>query len=501
MGNISWGDFMNYLLFISRFAAFCVDYIIFFVLSYFLSKLGTMGYFILLFVFFIYRYLTTALWGATAGMMILRIKLVNKGFKSCLKREIYRFSSALFYLGYIYALFNKAHQTFHDHVSGTIVVFGKTGDKNISKIKRNKIVFIISTILLVFSSLRWLSYVVLNDIGLIGLERVYVSEEYYQSFEGDNLISLSQDELYMKTLGRKYITLIDVEGKATLARLSNKLKYTEVYKLNIENGKITGEYLYRVNIPIQFVCSGNFRGSTDMCGVSPQHKIILVDQKGSIYGEENIGLGSILTLRCGDMDLDGREEAVVLGRGGDVEVFKLEGKDFRKIFSGKIGEDIVPESFYIDKGLVVVGRGNDKKILYFYDFRNGKFVYRNKKDFKVRSVSSAAKLHDNIIVSHVFRNNMTFRRGNTQLLEVYSIKDGINRLYNLGARPGRGYSYMVRVLEDIVDIDRDGIEEIVLKAVGKDDVMGQGYIVEVYREKKGTLWVNKVLTWLEGVLY
>ena len=495
------GDYMNYILIISRFAAFLLDYIVLYGSLYFLSRYSTTGYVIALVIFFLYRYLTTAILGATVGMLLLKIRLISYSHRICLKREIYRFASALFFLGYIYALFNKKHQTFHDNASGTYVVFSKSKDEGKEKLEKKRFVTMMSTLLLAISATRWLSFMVLNDFGLIGLKRVYESEQYYQSFEGDNLLSISQDELYMKTLGRKYITVVDMEGKPTLIRISNKLKYTEIYKLNLSGDKIIGDYIYTVNMPILFVCSGNFRGKVDMCGVSPQNKVVLVDEKGNIYGEGQSNLGSILTLRCGDIDQDGRDEAVILGRGGDVEIFKLQGDKFQTIYSGKMGEDIIPESFYVDKGMVVVGKSHEKKLLYFYDFKNNKFVFRDKKHFKVDAVSSVAKINEGIIVSHVFRNSMTFKKGRIQLLEIYGIEDGVKRVYNLGKRPGRSYSYMVRTLEDVIDIDGDGTEEIILKAVGKEDVMGQGYIVEIYRESKGWMTLNRVLTKLEDILH
>ncbi|TDT50559.1 RDD family protein [Fonticella tunisiensis] len=493
---------MNYMLIVSRLAAFIVDYIIFSIIYLFFDLLGVWGYLISLLIFFLYRYITTALFGATIGMMLLRVKLVKYDFAICLKREIYRFASSLFYIGYIYGLFDKGLQTFHDNASGTCVVFNNPEkNKKADNVSVNRIVYIISTILLVLSSLRWISYFMLNDIGLIGLHKIYTSSEYFQSFEGDNLLSLSQDELYMKTLGRKYLAIIDIEGKQSLIRISNKLKYTEVYRLNPVGKELIGQFIYRVNMPIQFICSGTFKKGMDLCGISPQNKIILVDGSGSVYAEGQVSLSNILTLRCGDIDKDGIDEAVVLGRGGDVEVFKFHEEKLSKVYSGKIGEDIIPRSFYVDNGIAVVGDGDKKKLLYFYDFNGSKFIFKGKRDFNVREVSSISKIDKGVIVSHVFRNNMTFKKGNIQLLEVYDIKNGMRRIYNFGSRPGRRYSYYVRTLEDVIDINGDGEDEVILKAVGRDDVMGQGYFVEIYQMRGPGLMLNRIFSKIEEILY
>jgi hypothetical protein len=58
---------------------------------------------------------------------------------------------------------------------------------------------------------------------------------------------------------------------------------------------------------------------------------------------------------------------------------------------------------------------------------------------------------------------------------------------------------MVRNLEGIYDINDDGKKEIVLKAVDKDDVMGQGYRIEIYQLGKVNLFLNRILCYFENI--
>jgi hypothetical protein len=305
----------------------------------------------------------------------------------------------------------------------------------------------------------------------------------------------------MKTLGRKYTTMIDINKKPTLIRISNKLTYIEVYRLLIKDKRILGDYLYKIDMPIQFICSGNFRGKNEMCGLSPKNDLVLIDEKGTLYGQGKVSLGSVLTLMCGDIDSDNQDEAVILGRGGDVEVFKLNGDKLDRIYKGKIGEDIIPQAFYISQGIVVFGKAHEKSMVYSYDFKENTFLFKDKKYIEAKNVSYASKLDGSFIISHVYRNSMTFGIGNIQLLEAYDTDRSEKKKYNFGLRPGRRYGYMVRTLEGVCDIDGDGSEELIIKAVGKSDVMGQGYVVEIYKPQKGMLLVNRVLTIIEDILY
>lgn len=489
---------LKYIFIASRVGAFITDIIPFYILVYLLSHYGVGGYIVALLFLFLYRYITTAYFGATPGMMILKLKLKKYSFKICLKREIYRFASALFWIGYLTGLIDHNNRTLHDIMSDTYVVYSENRSV---KETRKKYITIIANILLVISIVRWGSFFILNDIGLIGFKKAYSSDEYYQSFDGDNLTSMSQDELYMKTLGRKYTTLVDINKKPTLIRIANKLTYIEVYRLYIEDNRILGDYLYKIDMPVQYICSGNFRGKNEMCGLSPKNDLVLIDEKGNLYGKGKVNLGSVLTLMCGDIDSDNQDEAVILGRGGDVEVFKLNGNKLDRIYKGKIGEDIIPQAFYIWSGIVVFGRAHEKSVVYSYDFKDNAFLFKEKKYIDAKDVSFASKLDGSFIISHVYRNNMMFTIGNIQRLEVYDTEKSPKRKYNFGLRPGRRYGYMVRTLEGVCDIDGDRNEEIIVKAVGKDDVMGQGYIVEIYKPQAGLLLVNRVLTIIEDILY
>lgn len=489
---------MRYIFIASRFAAFIIDYIIFYILYYFISPLGIVGYTFLIIAFFLYRVLSSTYFGSTIGMMLLKLKLLRHDFKTCFKREVYRFASALFYIGYIYALIDTYGRTIHDIASDTMVIY-KDSKKSIPESKTY--IKILSTILLIISSIRWVSFFVLNDVGLLGLKKICTSDTYYQSFEGDKLLSLSQDELYLKTLGRKYTALIDINEKPYIIRISNKLKYTEVYRLNVKDNSIIGEYIYTVNLPLQFICSGKFITNRDLCGISPDNYIVLIDERGKIYGKNEVKISSIISLKCGDIDNDNYDESIVLGTDGKVEIYKMKKDILERIYSGKFGEDIVPIAFYIDDGVRVLVKGDNKSILYHYKFVNNKFVFQSKKYIKTENVGNIQKYNDYIILSHIIRNNMIFKRGTIQNFEVYSQNYKITRLYNFGKRPGRRYDYSVRCLEDVYDIDGDREEEIILKSVKKNDVMGQMYKIEIYKPIKGLLYINRILSFFEDILY
>ncbi|QCX33463.1 RDD family protein [Caloramator sp. E03] len=489
---------MRYIFIVSRFAAFIVDYIIFYILYYFIAPFGIVGYIFLIIAFFLYRVLLSTYFGSTIGMMLLKLKLLKHDLKTCIKREVYRFASALFYIGYMYALIDRHGRTIHDIASDTIVVYN--GSKK-SMPESKGYVKILSIILLVISSIRWISFFILNDIGLLGLKKICTSDTYYQSFEGDKLLSLSQDELYLKTLGRKYTTLIEINKKPCIIRISNKLKYTEVYSLNIQGSSITGEYVYTVNLPLQFICSGKFIRNRDLCGISPNNYIVIVDDRGKVYGKNEVKISSIISLKCGDIDNDDYDESIVLGMDGKVEIYKMKGNVLERIYSGKFGEDIIPIAFYIDDGVRVLVKGDGKSILYHYKYVNKKFVFESKKYIKTKDVGNIQKYNHYIILSHIIRNNMIFKRGTIQNLEVYNLNDKITRLYNFGKRPGRRYDYSVRCLEDVYDIDGDEEDEMILKSVKKDDVMGQMYKIEIYKPLKELLYINRILSFFEDILY
>lgn len=487
----------KYILLASRIGSYIIDYILFMIVTYFLGKMGVYGYLLSLIIFFVYRYLMTAFFGATIGMIALKLTLDEFDKKRCLKREVFRFASAFYFIGYFYGIFDSLGRTFHDIASGTFVRYRDSKPREIIETFWVKIIIYI---IFVISVTKWTTSFILNDIGNIGLKKICSSEEYFQSFDGDNLISYSQQELYLNTLGRKYIAVVDFGDKPSLVRIANKLKYTEVYKLNINNSKLTGEYAYKVNLPLQFICSGVFKDKLELCGISPNKDMVILDDKGSILGRSKVKLQKVLTVKCGDINNDGKAEIVVLGRNGDIEVFDYINENLTSIYNRKIGEDIIPQAFYIDKDIVVAAKGDNKSILYTYKFGENGFVYRDRKSINVSEISNINKANNDFILSNIYRNNMIFRVGNIQRFEMYAMTNKIKKLYNFGNRPARRYAYLVRNLEGVYDINNDGQKEIVLKAVGKEDVMGHGYVVEIYRFSKAGLVLNRVLTWINGVM-
>lgn len=488
---------MKIIFILSRVGSYLIDYILYSIMLYGLSKYKLTGYVISLIVFFLYRYITTAQFGATLGMKLLKLKLSHYSYKICLIREVYRFASAFLWIGYFIGLFDVYNRTLHDIMANTFVAFNdKAPEKKLPK----KILLLAFNILLVLSITRWVVSFVLNDIGMIGLKRVYSSDMYYQSFEGDNLTSISQDELYMKTLGRKYTTVVEMKGKPALIKISNKGTYIDLYKLNLKDSIISEAYLYKISMPLQYICSGNFRGKLELCGLSPQNDLVLIDEYGKFLGKNRVELVSVVKLMCGDIDLDNSDEAVILGRGGEVEVYKFNEGLLKRIYKGRFGEDIIPQTFYISKGISVFGKGEDKVPLYSYIFSNNKFILKDKKYIKAKEISFASGFLNGVIVSHVNRNNMMFRVGDTQIMNVYKNQNNFKKVYNFGLRPTKGYDYMVRAVEGVYDIDGDGIKELIIKAVKKSDVMGHGYIVEIYKPQDNLLALNRIFTQINDVL-
>jgi len=479
---------MKIAIIFSRFASFVIDYLLYGIIYYFLLKLGVLGFIIANVILFLYRVLTLTFLGGTFGMKLLKLKIYNNSFKNVLKREFYRIASCFYYLGYLYSFIDKDARCLHDIASSTYVGYEKKDFKDKGSIFIN--------VLLVLSLLKFSSAFLLNDVGLIGLKKVASSDEYFQSFEGDNLLSLSSDELYLKTLGRKYTSSIDIKGKRTLIRLSNKLRYSEIYKLNFNKDKIIGDFLYKVDIPLQFINSVNFRGKYELLGVSPMGDLVLIDEKGKIISRYKLKF-DIFMLKCGRLDGDEFDEAVLLDRNGNVQVFKYEN-GLKLVYSGKIGEDIIPKCFYIDEGIYIITNASDKNLFYHYKFEDGKFYFVYKKYLKKNGINDIFKFNDGFLASSVYRNNMSLRIGNIQKLEYYDLN--LNRILNFGKRKARLYAFYVRNVEDVVDIDGDGKEEIILKAFGSSDVYGQGYMVEVYKMSKWGIFLNKVLSFLEDFL-
>lgn len=490
---------MKKLLFLaSRLGAYLIDSLIFMIILYLIRRLGASAYVLVLLLKFAYRVLTTGLWGCTIGMKILKLKLDKYSLKLCITRELYRAGSCLLYLGYLAAVVDSYGRTLHDLAAGTMVVYG--GEKDLPQPKKRFVFKIIAAVMVLLSVSRWGIRFLTDDLGLIGLKKTAVSAEYYQSFEGDNLVSLSQNELYLKSVGRKYTTPVEFDDGIHLVRICNKKTYTELYRLDVEDKEITGAYIGNINVPLQFMCSGMFRSKIEMVGVSPSGSIYFIDNKGNYYAERTLSIDNTVTLSCGDIDRDGRDEAVVMGRDGDVEIFKYRDGEVLSLYSGKAGEDIRPETFYISGNLVISGEEKNDRVLYTYEFEDNALKYKSKAVLDTDSSGRILRFGDGAIISYIYRNNMIFNVGRIQRLEVYSINGKVRRLYNFGNRIGRMYDYRVRSLENIFDLDGDGIDEIVLKAMEKDEVEGERYYIEVYKTSPFWLGVNRAITFLDGLM-
>jgi len=478
------------ILIVSRFAAFMIDLVVFVVVYIVTADLGAYSYLLGYIALFLYRIIMQGKYGKTLGMMLLKIRLNKFSYKIALKREVYRIASSLYYLGYIYALFDKKLRTFHDISSGVYVDYV---DKDIEETKDNKIIFYISSVLLVVSLIQGTSRFLINEIGQFGLNKYLLSGEYYQSFEGDNLLSLSQDELFLKTVGRKYTAVIEEGRNKVIYRISNKLKYTEVYRLNRNGNELVGEYKFKIDFPIQFIDSGYFLKESSFCAVTPKGELIVFSNWGDIFAKTKILNKDVINLKTGDIDKDGLDEIAILNRNADIEIYKLSSEKLNLIFSGKIGEDIQPYAFLIEDGIIVLSRGQNKINIYRYEFKDYTFKYVFKKEIKIKEISNIFKFQEGYLINYIGRNNMTFKVGNIQVFEV--LDKNFKLKYNFGQRPARRYSYMVRIVEDVCDLDNDGKDEIIIKAVGKDDVMGHAYRIEVYKQNKILLILNKLLSW------
>ncbi|QKF64369.1 RDD family protein [Campylobacter corcagiensis] len=77
---------------------------------------------------FLYHTLFIYTYGATLGKLAVKIRCVNyqnqrPNFNSSLLRSVVRIlSEAVFYIGFLWALFNPALQTWHDKLAKTLVV-------------------------------------------------------------------------------------------------------------------------------------------------------------------------------------------------------------------------------------------------------------------------------------------------------------------------------------------------------------------------------------------
>ncbi len=490
---------MKKLIFLaSLLGSYIIDTVLFIVVIYLFRRMGVIAYLLVLALKFVYRVLTTGLWGSTIGMRILNLKLNCYSLRICLKRELYRIGSSLFFLGYMIAILDSYGRTLHDMAAGTIVVYGK---ENKLPSPKTKLVFkLAAAVMVILAATRWCIRFPLDDVGLIGLKKIAASGEYYQSFAGDNLISLSQNELYLKSIGRKYTTPVEYDDGIHLVRISNKKTYTELYRLDVEGKDITGAFIGSTDVPLQFMCSGIFRSRLEMVGVSPSGSIYFIDNTGSRYAERELSITNVVTLSCGDLDGDSMDEAAVMGRDGDMEIFKYKDGEVLRLYSGKIGEDIRPETFYIPGDLVISGEEKNNRVLYTYAYEDNTLKYKSKAVLDTDSSGRISGFGGAAIISYIYRNNMIFNVGRVQRLEVYRVSGRAKRLYNFGNRVGRRYDYYVRSLENMIDLDGDGSEEIVLKAMEKDEVEGERYRIEIYKLSSFWLGINRVVTFLEGMM-
>ena len=77
----------------------------------------------------VYQTLFVALYGASLGKMAMRIRVVSldsgavPGWPAALNRAVFRIlSEIIFYLGFIWAMFDPFNQTWHDRTARTVVV-------------------------------------------------------------------------------------------------------------------------------------------------------------------------------------------------------------------------------------------------------------------------------------------------------------------------------------------------------------------------------------------
>lgn len=79
----------------------------------------------------LYQTIFVALYGATLGKMAMRIRVVSMhdgdipGWPAAFNRAVFRIlSEIIFYLGFIWAMFDPANQAWHDRTARTVVVDG-----------------------------------------------------------------------------------------------------------------------------------------------------------------------------------------------------------------------------------------------------------------------------------------------------------------------------------------------------------------------------------------
>lgn len=84
---------------------------------------------IIMFIPLVYQTVCTAIWGQTLGKKLVKIKVVRSdnspkvGFIKAFIREVVgKFLSSFFLLGYLWVIWDKKKQAWHDKLAGTVVV-------------------------------------------------------------------------------------------------------------------------------------------------------------------------------------------------------------------------------------------------------------------------------------------------------------------------------------------------------------------------------------------
>lgn len=95
----------------------------------------------------------------------------------------------------------------------------------------------------------------------------------------------------------------------------------------------------------------------------PKRELLIIKNDGKVYSRLKINYKDTINLKTGDIDKDGRDEIFVLNRNGEISIYKVIQEKITNIYTGKIGEDIVPFAFLIDDdGLMVFAKETIKWI-------------------------------------------------------------------------------------------------------------------------------------------
>jgi len=120
---------VEYMGFWIRLAAAVIDYLVILAVSSLLSFLHALGGVFAILVYFLYYWLFTGLKGQTPGKMAVGIKVVNAagsvpGLGRAALREIPGkiLSAIAIYLGFLWVIWDKQKQGWHDKIASTHVV-------------------------------------------------------------------------------------------------------------------------------------------------------------------------------------------------------------------------------------------------------------------------------------------------------------------------------------------------------------------------------------------